>query len=210
MPVLWNVIHVGELKLLLDRIFGQAIEWWHLNRRKRIDEIKQLHEFARLPLLNRWEKHRHVCILHVSVLVVLLHCLDNVGFRLWVDTDVVHIIVLAYLLVPKVQSKNPIGTDPACVILLHRVQIPATTFRHQLLVSKNSGDGQVLDISFEIVMFVDKRLQTARIAIPVQFLVLPVPIVLQLVVSDCQRSWRKILLFFSRDEFKLFALNFDF
>ena len=79
---------------------------------------------------------------------MLLHCLDDMGFRLRVDTDVVHIIVLADLLVPKVQSEDPIGADPTRVMLLHCVQIPATTFRHQFLVSENSGDGQVLDISF--------------------------------------------------------------
>lgn len=122
------------------------------------------------------------------------YCFDQAGFGLSVQANVVPFIVLAYFLVPEVQSEDPVLTNPASVLPLHCVKFPTTALRDPGFVVKNSTDGQVFDISLQCcILFVDEGLESPSVPVSVQLLILPVSIVLRLVISNSEGSRRKSL-----------------
>ena len=118
------------------------------------------------------------------------NCFDQVSFCLLVNSDEVSVISLANILVPKVQSENPIVANPACVFPLNSLNLPSATFRYLSFVVKNSSDRQVFDISFQsCILLVDKRLYSTSVSILSKLVVLGSTMVFNFVLSQSKGSW---------------------
>ena len=116
-------------------------------------------------------------------------CLNQVNFRLFVNSDEICVIRLTNIFVPEVQSENPIVANPASVLPLNSVNFPSTTIRDLFFVAKNTSDGQVFHISLQCcILFVDKRLNSAGVSILFKLLVFKASIVFYLVLSLSKRS----------------------
>ena len=185
MSVLWVIFYVRNVEFLLGSILCQAVQIGNNGRRETVDEVKKLHEWPWLPILYSWEKHRNFFIIHVGISIVYFNCFDQVRFGLPVHADVVPIVVLTYFLVPKVQSEDPVFANPTTVLSLHSVKFPSTAVRYPCFVVQNSADWQFFVISLQCcILFVDERLEPARVPVSVQLLILPVSKVLCLVDSN--------------------------
>ena len=99
----------------------QSLKRRHLCRVKKIEEIKQFHHWLSFPISLRAVKYRHIRMVLVTLYVVLTDCVDKRDLGACIYADEIIFIILAYALVPKIQSVDPVIANPARIWLLHHI-----------------------------------------------------------------------------------------
>ena len=94
-------------------------------------------------------------ILLVGVFVELANRVDHCCFSICIYSNVVVVVILANVFIPKVKGVDPVVAHPASARLFDSMQLPSSLPRHSCFVPQDSSDGKVFCVCDQIcILFV--------------------------------------------------------